>query len=137
MPLEKGMRDLFLANGTVTSLIGTKFYPSKAPQTATTPYVVYRLVSERDEVHLRGYSGLTKAQYQIDAVSTTYNSARAVGDALHDVITRNGVSGTWDGLTVVWARWDNKRDELVPPFAADDAGLPRYPLDLIVWYRGT
>lgn len=137
MGLEKGMRDYFLADNDVATLIGDRLYPRRAPQTAAKPYVVFNLISDVDLRVLRGYAGLTSALYQLDVFAATALAARAVGEALFQAIGRDGFKGTWDGVTVQLARWTDKRDDLVPPFAGDDVGIPQYSLDLAVWYVGT
>lgn len=62
----------------LTALVGTRIYPSVAPQNVTAPFVTYRRISA---VRRSGFGqdiGIVSARFQLDAIALTYSSMRAV-----------------------------------------------------------
>lgn len=54
MSTETDLRAAFLANGTVSALIATSFYPLALPHAASRPAIVYQQVDGANEVTLGG-----------------------------------------------------------------------------------
>ena len=54
MSTESDLRAAFLANGTVSGVIGTSFYPIALPHAASRPAIVYQQVDGANEVTLGG-----------------------------------------------------------------------------------
>lgn len=76
--IDEGIRTLFLAEGTITALLGSStagVYVSYAPQTVTRPYVEIHVISDDPMVVTTGTTGL--ATTELDIVCRAENSVDA------------------------------------------------------------
>lgn len=137
MSIKEGAITFFRGVGGVSTLVSSRGFGAKAPQGALRPYFLVTLVSDIDQKILRGYGGLTRALLRVTAVGDTEDQAHDLGDALYTAIGKNGQSNlTWDGLTMVVARWEDGSDlPTIAPQVGDDAGVHQVTRMLSVWYR--
>lgn len=82
MSLEAAIFSYGTSVAGVSSLIGTRLYPNRAPQKATYPLAVYHRVSGSRVGNLGGDSGLADPRFQFSALATSFADAVAVRDAL-------------------------------------------------------
>ena len=78
MAVETKIYSLLTGTTVVTTLLGTRIYPLKAPQTPTYPYMVYFRVSGGQQNGLDGYLDLENPRIQFDIYSTSYSQAKTV-----------------------------------------------------------
>ena len=77
----KTVRDVLVADGSVTALVGQRVSPVTRAQDTTLPCVVLTLVGLAPMNHLNGAPNLDANRVQVDVFAETYTSARAVADA--------------------------------------------------------
>lgn len=132
--IEKGLYALLAATPGVTALCSTRIYPRKSPQKADKPYVVYQRKRNSRPRYLTTSSGVADATLQVDCLATTYDAAKALGEAVRAVVD-DGLEGvTWDGHLVQDAHWDDDFDDFDEPEVDDDGGAFYVSLALEVWY---
>jgi hypothetical protein len=88
------------ADSGVTALVSTRIYDQRAPEssTATTPYIVGRVVADVSENDMDG-GGSAYFRIQFDIVATTKASAKAIVTAMRAALTQHGYElTTLDGL---------------------------------------
>lgn len=78
--METDFRALLLA--AVTSLVGTRVYPTNYPQNAASPAVRYQKITGTDELHMRGKDGLNRDIVQVDARGATAEDMIEIRDAV-------------------------------------------------------
>lgn len=109
MILEEALRGVLLADTALAGLIGGRMYPERAPQGAARPLVVFELVSTgRDYTH-EGDSGYRRQRVQFNAYAERYATARAVADAMADVLS--GFCGHLGGLDISGIEVEGPRRE--------------------------
>jgi hypothetical protein len=77
-----------IGDATLTSLIGTRAYPNKRPQTAAFPLLVYSVVSQVPENALaeNAQTRLKRYRLQLDVYAKTYKQAHQVATAAENVV---------------------------------------------------
>lgn len=121
MSLESELRTHILADGGVSVLIGTRYYPNRLPDNPTLPAVVYSRITTNHNL-ASGHVPLVRCRMQIDAWSDSYADVVAIGEALHtalDMIAPTGLQA------VIPEDDDDSYDT--------DAQLHRRRLDVWVW----
>lgn len=74
------------ASSAVGTIAGDRIYPDPLPQDATLPAVAYRRVSGQRGATLDGPDGTGTARMQFDCCAATPDAAKALAEALIDVI---------------------------------------------------
>jgi hypothetical protein len=80
-------RTLLLSDPTVMTLCGGRCYPVEFPENQRAPSLVYFRASGFADYHMRGDSGLEQIRMQLDSWADKHDSAVALADAAHDVLT--------------------------------------------------
>lgn len=102
MTVEDAVVARLLSLVAVTTLVSTRVYLEKLPQSPTYPCVRVTLVSEVGEGHLRGADALKPATVQVDCYARElsgvdpYALVTAVAAAVHGDDAGSGLSG-WSG----------------------------------------
>lgn len=79
MPLDDALYTRSQAVAGITSLVSTRFYPGKAPQNVTAPYVVHSVVSETRPM---GTPADAWTRMQFSCFAATLTAARALAAAV-------------------------------------------------------
>ncbi|HEX8030275.1 MAG TPA: DUF3168 domain-containing protein [Vicinamibacterales bacterium] len=101
MTIEQIVVERLLSIVAVTSLVSTRVYLDKLPQSPVYPCVRVTLIDELEDYHLRG-GGLKTVRIQVDGFAKElsgidpYAMAAAVSDAIHGDDAGSGLSG-WIG----------------------------------------
>lgn len=87
MSAEIAVRARLMATTAVTTLVSTRIYTLKLPDTPTYPAIRVQLIDEPQRKHLRGPHGLTRARVQVDtyvreASADPYGTLHAIADAV-------------------------------------------------------
>jgi hypothetical protein len=79
----------------VSALVGTRVYPTKAPQDAPLPCIIYQRFSDAAEHTQAGACDLASAFYQVDIIGENASSAAAVAEAVRNAMDgmRNVTAG--------------------------------------------
>lgn len=102
MTVEEAVRARLLTLTALTTLVSTRIYLDKLPQSPTYPCVRVTLVSDRETYHLRGGGGDCTASVQVDAYAREvsgvdpYALVSSVAAAIHGDEAGSGLSG-WRG----------------------------------------
>lgn len=88
MTHQEAIRAELVAAPTVTTLVGTRIYPSKAPQGVVAPFVVITTVSSvpQNAMGELANTRLRVARVQIDCYAKGYVDVHAVADAIDNVV---------------------------------------------------
>jgi hypothetical protein len=118
----------------VTTLVSTRIYQVRLPQSPTLPALRVQLISEPHNHHLRGPDGAARARVQIDsyvsdAISDPYGSIDAIGSAIRSAL--DGAVFTVDDFAVTGSLCVHR----LVMYEADDLRLWREVQDYIVWTR--
>lgn len=91
------LRTLLIDDPTVAGLVGTKVFPSKAPQGTQPPFVVCREIVNVPTNSFTGPSGLTASSVQIDSYDKLYVPAHTIAAAVDAVlkVQRTSTLGIW------------------------------------------
>lgn len=115
------LRAAIVADPTVSSLIGSRFYPNFAPQNPTRPYVTYQPISSVRTPTMLHADNLPATRVQIDAWSDSVDEARAVADAIlalfHSYVP-DTIAGI-QGVFAVDAREDYEADAALHRVSTD------------------
>lgn len=71
-----------MGNAAVAALVVQRVYPVVSPQGASLPNIVVHLVSEDDELLLRGHAGYPQARVSVECRAATYTAVNALGEAV-------------------------------------------------------
>jgi hypothetical protein len=85
------VRNILLAAGGVTALVGQRISPVTRDQSETLPAVTLDHISLVPQNHLNGAPTLDENLVQLDAWATTYAGAQQVADACRDALEAAGI----------------------------------------------
>ena len=76
--------------GEATSPQQSKIYPNNAPESASVPHVVFRLIAGTRLHTIPGVSDMERQLIQLDCNQTTHELAEALADAVFTALEGNG-----------------------------------------------
>lgn len=89
------LRTFLLADGDISSTVGTRVYPVQLPQNPTLPAIRYNVISSQNYPTTPGTKGLRRPRVQIDAYATTYSAAVQLADYIEARLdSYRGAAGT-------------------------------------------
>lgn len=113
--IQEGLRTLFLAEGTINTLIGGasgRCHVNGAPQNTPTPYLLITRTDEDAYVDLGGTDDLHSADIDVDAYGATPAKAAALADAVFDFFhNKTGAAGDQTVKAVIF---DGRSDQDIP-----------------------
>ncbi len=141
MSLKAALHQYLAGKSSVTTLVpAARILRGNRPAGTSLPCVCYRRVSELDEDHQGGASGLAMARIQLDIWGTSDSQVEAIRVALRNVLhglanTSIGTGG--DATAIDSGVIENSTDEIEWP--QDAADPPRWScsMDWVVWYGST
>lgn len=80
--INKTLRDLMVAESSLTALVDSRIYPYQAPQDTLTPYVVYEKLTHRPNYTYDGDSGYRESTFRIDISARTTAEVEDVEQAI-------------------------------------------------------
>lgn len=134
MTIEEAIVSVLLAAAPVKQLIGTRLYPTQAPQKATFPLVVYQ---EADQLSVMTHSGpKTLSRYTMDLTCWGTSYATAKGVAKRIKATLNGYRGTaGNGVRILGVFSQTEADDSEIPQHGDETGLFAVSMTLDLWFK--
>lgn len=127
MSVESVIYTALTANTSLAAIVSTRVYPVVAPRAAAMPLITYERAGTDEIPIMSGVDGSLTVRLSIDCWGTTYSGARAVADAVTNVL--NGYASTATSPVVVMVRREGERDVVEPPEAAEDKPLFRVSQD--------
>lgn len=98
MRIEEALATKLRETASVSALVGTRIYPTTAPQNTTSPHVIYDLLGGADVAGHDGWESLRTGRISYTCLAPTYSAAKAVAEAVRLALT--GFRGILSGLTV-------------------------------------
>jgi hypothetical protein len=68
----------------ISNLVGTRVYPSIAPQNATTPFIIYNETAQTFNNAMRVDPNISEPRYQVSSYSTSYSGSRTLSKFVKD-----------------------------------------------------
>ena len=87
--LEAGIQQLVVADATVNSLIGTRFYPVLVPENPTYPCATFQLISDVAGYSMSYEKGMEMKRIQVDSWSGGVEGASYLAAKNTDIAIRN------------------------------------------------
>lgn len=129
-------RQRILAKQSIAQVIGTRYFPLAAPQSASLPYIVYGEVGEEGTPnHDGGSGGLCRMTIRLSAWAENYDDARNLGESIRMLM--DGYRGTIGGGTITSCFKIDQRDRYAPPQSGEDMGIFGREIDFRVRYSET
>lgn len=110
--VEYDIKDLLLADGTVSGIIGTRIWPNKLPQGAELEAITYTRVSGVRLKTLKGLAGLARPSFQIDCWAEKYTEVKTLANAVRAVL--DGYQGTVNTIRIDRIQILNEVDDFNP-----------------------
>lgn len=128
--IEANIRTLLIADGTISGLIGSRFYSVENPQDPTYPLINLERLSGVRQYSMDGQTGPTPGRFEINCYSDTLNGARVLGEAVRSKLS--GFAGTAGSGTIHGAFLQDSEDIY-------DKELKKHivSMDWEVWYNET
>ncbi len=98
MRIEEALATKLRETADVSALVGTRIYPTKAPQNTTTAHIIYDLLGGADVAGHDGWESLRTGRISYTCLAPSYGAAKAVAEAVRMELT--GFRGVLSGLTV-------------------------------------
>lgn len=121
MSLRKDLADWLAAEPTITTIIGTRIYATRLPDTPAYPSLSYRQISAEYLYTLEGSSGVAIFTVQFDCWAKTLTAMEDLAEALR--LKLQGFSGTMGTTEIRFATLVNEIDIPEPP---NDGGTWTY-----------
>lgn len=126
--IEFALSTYLKSRPTISAIVGTRVYASRAPQKTATQdpvqaRIVYRLLPGTERYyHTTAASGLVRADIELLCVAKTYSDARDLYEAIRNEI--DGFSGLFDTTTIDQCMLTTPVDATGNPTQGDDVGYP-------------
>jgi hypothetical protein len=116
----------------VSDLVGTRIYPTKAPQKAQLPCIVYRRFGDQAPQTQLGACGIAESQYEIQVIATKASEALLVAEAVRNAF--DGLRNVEIGTTYVRsANLINESDTSILFQGSEDERY-QIEMDFDFWY---
>lgn len=138
MTCAEAVRTHLLTLTPVTTLVNQRIWTLMFPQKPTKPAVLVQQISDVQEPHLRGTTGLKAARIQVDVIADTVASARAVDQAVQGSYAA-GVATGLRGATATAGTVEIRSAQPIgyrELYDGDELKQARVIRDYRVWYEG-
>ena len=138
-----GVRTRLLAVTGVTTLVSTRVYSGKLPQSPTFPAVLLQVIGDIETMHLRGGTNLHRARVQVDSISHEGSGgSRAQAVSLDAAVQGSYSAGAVTGLRGFKGTAGGVEIDAVIPagvregYDAEELRQYRVQRDYFVWFKG-
>lgn len=132
--MKSGLVSL-LQNESTISAITSQVYITKAPQTATVPYIVLELTDTEEFGSLDGTGSLRRVTFAIDCQSDRSVEAETLGAAVRVFI--DDFTGAAGSFTIDAVNLSQELSDYDPPKDASDKGTHTVTLLVDIFYQDT
>ena len=136
MSLEKGLRAILIAEGTVNGLVASRIYPQRRPTGSSLPALTYQTVYQEITEALAEQAGLRRSRVSIECTDDTYGDTKTLRNAVTAALV--DYNGTISGEIIDSIRLEAAVDlaeDLEP--ASGSVGVFRTILDFIVFHKSS
>lgn len=90
---------MLLNDSSVSTLVGTRIYPERAPEGAAAPFIVYSVVSNQPSDTKNG-TPIDEAQVEVFSVAKTYADTNTLADFVRTALDRQSVEVVVNSNTI-------------------------------------
>ena len=130
--MRSGLVSLLAGESTISAIVGSRVYVSRAPQTAALPYIIITQISTDEFNTIDGTSGLRSVDFDIDCKSQRSVEAMTLGDAVRDFV--KDYTGTAGSQTIKAVELNSETTDYEPPTDGSDSGIHTTLLDVSIQY---
>jgi len=130
--MRSGLVALLAGESTISNVVGSRIYISKAPQTAAFPHIVITQMGSDELPALDGTPGLRFLDFDIDCRAERSVEAYTLGNAVR--VFLDDYTGTAGTQTVGAIIMNDESTDYEPPTDASDKGVHITLLDITVQY---
>ena len=131
MSLETDLRTTLLADGTLAGLVGSRIYPSLAPQGAPDPYITFERVGANRPVSFAGAVALIEPRVTYTVHAATRDVCRQIVDRVVAVLhVFRGLAGSTQIRSAVV---DSESESIAIPTGGSEDAVYQARVDVNVW----
>lgn len=134
MSLEKGIRAILLADGTVSGLVSTRIFPQRRPTGTSLPALTYQTVFQEITEGLAEQGGLRRSRVSIECTDDTYGDTKTLRNAVTSALINYSDTISSEIIDSVRLESAIDIDEDLEP-ASGSVGVFRTILDFIVYHQ--
>ena len=136
---KEAIQKLLLEAPAISAIVGAKLYPGIAPQGVNFPYGLYSRLSDGNDKHMGGSSGLKRARVQVEwfglEATVVEDLAAAMEEVLEDYEGPVEIGDRSLHFDLVSKEEDEDEDNLVVPEGGKDAPAHTRRQVYEAWYR--
>lgn len=125
------LRSYVLADATVATLIGLKFYSPAAPQGTLAPYATFQKIDKDTFDNLSGFQDVVQERWQIDAYGTDGDNTEAIAKAIFDRLHMK-IYETWSGYKIHLSKYDSENDFSELDIEGGEKNIHRIQQDFLI-----
>jgi len=133
MSLEKAVRSILIADGTVTGLVSSRVFPQRRPQGTAVPAIVYQNIFEETNEALATQGGIRRTRLSVEVFDKTYGDTKTLRNAVESALIN--YTGTTEGETINSLRLESAVDIDETNEPGGDFGFFRTILDFVIWHQ--
>lgn len=130
--MRSGLVSLLTNEATISAIVGSRVYISKAPQTAALPHIIITQMGSNENQTLDGTVGLRFVTFDIDCKDNRSVDAQTLADAVRVFI--DDASGTAGSQTIKGVLLNDESTDYEPPTDGSDKGVHVVLLDVTIQY---
>ena len=130
--MRSGLVALLAGESTISAVVGTRVFVSRAPQTASLPYILITQMSSDEYNTMDGTTGLRSVDFDIDCKSDRSVEADTLGTIVRDFI--KDYTGAAGSQTVGAVHLNSESTEYETPTDGSDSGIHLTLLDISIQY---
>ena len=130
--MKSGLVSLLANESTISDIVSTRIYISKAPQTADLPHIVITQIGSNENQTLDGTTGLRFVDFDIDCKAERSVGAETLGNAVR--VFMDDASGTAGSQTIDAVLMNDESTDYEPPVDGSDKGVHVVLLDVTIQY---
>tara|TARA_Y100001938_G_scaffold103379_1_gene141092 strand:+ start:318 stop:740 length:423 start_codon:yes stop_codon:yes gene_type:complete len=133
--ISVSVRSKLISDSNVTSLVGSRIYPSALPQNADLPAIRYETSIQRPINKLSGGAGFAISTVSVDIIAESHIAAYNVQQAVRESL--QGWTGTAGSTEFASVSAVNIREDFIEPIDASDVGRYRVNMDFEIIHEQT
>ena len=130
--MKSGLVSLLANETTISAIVGTRIYISKAPQTAALPHIVITQIGSEENQTLDGTTGLRFVDFDIDCKADRSVEAETLGNAVR--VFMDDATGTAGSQTITQCLLNDESTDYEPPVDGSDKGVHVVLIDVTIQY---
>jgi len=130
--LNTGLVSLLTGESTISAIVGSRVYISKAPQNASLPYIVITQMSSNENQTIDGTTGLRFVDFDIDCKAERSVTSETLGKTVRTFI--DDYTGAAGADTVNAVLINDESTQFEPPTDGSDKGIYTTVIDATIQY---